>query len=301
VFIAFFGAACVGSAVVLALLAAGAARSAPLVAGNLRGPSTDLRQAMLDTSARQRVLEPGLLGVVRRLQRLTPVARLEALERRIQLAGASTRWTLERALAVKVSLGMAGLVMAGATAVMTTGLLRTLLVPVLPLLGFFAVDLAFHSQADRRRQTMSLELPDTIDQVTVSVGAGLGLDAALGRVARTGTGPLAEEITRLLQDTRAGMSRADALRALVARTDVPELRTVVLALIQAEGFGVPISQVLRVQSAELRLKRRQRAEERAMKLPVKVLFPLVTCILPTVFIVLLGPAGIRITRMFSQM
>jgi tight adherence protein C len=128
------------------------------------------------------------------------------------------------------------------------------------------------------------------------VEAGLGLDAAMARVAKVGDGPLASELLRTLQDMRSGMSRAEALRALAERADVPELRQFVSAVIQADSHGVPIARVLRIQSRELRTKRRQLAEEKAMKLPVKVLFPTVAFIFPALFVVLLGPAVMQIGR-----
>jgi tight adherence protein C len=171
------------------------------------------------------------------------------------------------------------------------------------LAGFLAFlpDLLLYNNAVKRRAQIELSLPDTLDQITISVEAGLGLEAAMARSGRSGNGPLAEELVRTLQDMQAGRSRAEALRALSDRTQVPDLNRVVLAMVQAENFGIPISRVLHVQAADLRVKRRQRAEEKAMKLPVKVLFPTVFCIFPTLFIVLLGPAGIRIAHAFHMM
>jgi tight adherence protein C len=130
------------------------------------------------------------------------------------------------------------------------------------------------------------------------VEAGLGFDAALGQVVRSTEGPLAQEIARMLQEMQVGVSRADALRAMAERNDVEELRGFVLAMVQAEQFGVSISKVLRSQAKQLRLKRRQRAEEKAMKVPVKILFPLIFCILPAMFVVLLGPGIIRVMQEF---
>ncbi len=139
-----------------------------------------------------------------------------------------------------------------------------------------------------------LALPDTLDQMTICVQAGLGFEAAMARAGQTGSGPLADEIIRTLQEMQIGANRADALRALAARTEVPELRQFVVSLLQAESYGLPISKVLTAQAAQLRVRRRQRAEERAQKMPVKMVFPLVLCILPTMFVVALGPAVIRI-------
>jgi len=150
--------------------------------------------------------------------------------------------------------------------------------------------------ATARQLDMSNALPDTLDQLTICVEAGLGFDAAMARAARSGAGPLNEELTHLLQDLRVGVPRHEALQSILDRTDVPELRQFVHALIQAETYGVPVSRILRTQAAEQREKRRFRAEERAMKLPVKVIFPLVFCILPVLFIVIIGPAFIHIAN-----
>jgi len=259
----------------------------------------DMRQAVLARSARERAVGPAVARLADRARRFTPHGVVEALERRILLAGTPPAWTIERVLAAKLVLtsALAGL-----------GLVRLLgspsagglfLAAGLAATGYLGPDLALRNRASKRQAAIGLALPDTLDQVTISVEAGLGFDAALARTARTGTGPLAEELLRTLQDARTGMSRAQALRRLLDRTAVPELSHFVSAVIQADAYGVPIAQVLRVQSAELRVKRRQKAEEKAMKIPVKVLFPLMVCILPCMFIVIVGPAGLRIARTFG--
>jgi tight adherence protein C len=167
------------------------------------------------------------------------------------------------------------------------------------VLGYAVPDLIIGSRGRQRQTQIGRELPDTLDQLTISVEAGLGFDAALMRVASTGTGPLAEELRRMLGELKVGVSRADAFRHLIDRTDVSELRHFALVLKQAEEFGLPIARVLRIQAAELRMKRRQRAEETAMKVPVKIVFPLVLCIFPALFVVLLGPAVIRVLRVLG--
>ena len=163
------------------------------------------------------------------------------------------------------------------------------------LVGYLGPDTVLARRARTRQLKISNELPDMLDQLTICVESGLGFDAALARISRSGHGPLSMELTRLLQDLRIGVPRADALGQLLERTDVAELRQFVHAVLQADTFGVPISRVLRSQAVEQREKRRFRAEERAMKLPVKVIFPLVFCILPVVFIVVLGPAYVHLT------
>ena len=134
--------------------------------------------------------------------------------------------------------------------------------------------------------------------MTVSVEAGLGFDAAMARSAEGRTGPLADELTRVLQDLQVGVSREVALDRMIERTDVPDLKAFVVAVRQSTRHGLPIAKVLHVQSQELREKRRARVEEKAAQLPVKIVFPLVFCILPSLFVVILGPAGINITDQF---
>jgi tight adherence protein C len=149
-----------------------------------------------------------------------------------------------------------------------------------------------------RTERLRTELPDAIDLLTISVEAGLAFDAALAQVARNTEGPLGQEFFRVLQEMQIGTGRIDALRALSERTDLDELRVFVGAMVQAEGFGIPVANVLRVQSREMRVKRRQRAEEKAQNVPVKILFPLIFCIMPALFIVVLGPAAIQMLQQF---
>ena len=277
------------------------ARSTPsrAVARNLGGNAvTDLRAAILERSASDRAVRPAVDMLARRARRLTPAGFVDALDRRIVLAGVQRTWPLERVLAAKLLLGAAGLGIGVLRLLDTLTLGRVVAAAGMAVAGFLLPDLLLWSRARERQQIIRRELPNTLDEVTISVEAGLGFEAALARVARSGSGPLAEELTRTLQEMQIGVPRHTALRHLADRTEVPDLRHFVIAVLQAEGYGIPIAQVLRVQSGELRLKRKQRAEELAMKIPVKVVFPLVVCILPTMFIVILGPAAIRISQTF---
>jgi tight adherence protein C len=166
------------------------------------------------------------------------------------------------------------------------------------LVGFFLPFYLIGSRARQRQNAIIKSLPDAFDLITTCVEAGLGLDAALSRVAEKVEGPFAQELQRALRDIALGKTRRDALKELGERTGVPDLIQFTNAVIQAEAMGSSIGQVLRVQSDQLRVRRRQRAEEAAYKAPVKMLFPLVLCIFPTLFIVILGPAIITIMQDF---
>jgi len=159
------------------------------------------------------------------------------------------------------------------------------------------VDVLLYNAGVKRQEKLQRALPDALDMLTVCVEAGLGFDAALAQVARNTTGPLAAEFSRVLQEMQIGKSRSQALRSLTDRTTVPELRSFVSALVQAGELGITIADVLREQAREMRLRRRQRAEEKAQKVPVKILFPLVFCLFPSMFIVIIGPGMISIAHL----
>jgi tight adherence protein C len=166
-------------------------------------------------------------------------------------------------------------------------------------LGFFVPNLYLYQATYERSQRIQRDLPDAIDLLTISVEAGLGFDAALQQVSRNTEGPLAEEFSRVLREMQIGQGRSAALRALSERTTVPELRSFVSAMVQADAFGIPVAQVLRVQSSEMRVKRRQRAETKAQQVPVKMTVPLIFCILPCLFIAVMGPAAISAMESFG--
>lgn len=254
----------------------------------------DARAARLQRGAGERAVTPLIDRLADLVRRVTPAGRIGSLERRLLLAGTPAGWTMERVLAAKVLLGGAGVVIGVFRLLVAPSGTGFLLALALAALGFFAPDLALRNKADKRREQIRRSLADAIDQLTVTVQAGLGLDAAIARVGGTTAGPLGDELTRVVQDVRAGMGRSDALLALTERVQLAELRQFVVALAQAEKLGVPVARTLQVQADEIRVKRRQHAEEQAMKLPVKILFPTVVCILPTLFIVVLGPAAISI-------
>ena len=162
--------------------------------------------------------------------------------------------------------------------------------------GFFVPDYWLRTRIRGRQKAILLGIPDTLDLLTISVKAGLGFDAALGKVIEKTEGPLSDEFRRAMAEVRIGKPRRDALKEMVARTNVPALTNFIGAIVQAEQLGVAIANVLEVQSEQLRIERRQRAEEMAAKAPIKMLFPLVGCIFPSMFIVILGPAMILIVQ-----
>ena len=231
---------------------------------------------------------------------LTPAGYVDRLRRKLVLAGRRKPDALDRFLGQQVlwMVGGSSAALLVASVVPVRGSTRLMLVPVLTAGFALAPRAALHRKARQRQRAIRRGLLNFVDLLAVTVEAGLGLDQALDRVAADVTGPLAEELRRLQGDLRAGAGRAAAMRALLERTDVPELRSFVSAVLQTEAFGVPIAPVLRAQSEEMRVRRRQRAQEQAQKAPVKMLIPTVCCIFPALFVVVLGPAMINIADAF---
>lgn len=232
--------------------------------------------------------------------RLTPTGYARKLQQRLDVAGNPPSWPASRVLAFK---GV-GLVFGGGVAGVLgahSGALVVLWTAVGATAGFMLPDLAVRNAGEKRQIELQKGLPDAIDMMTICVEAGLGLDAAMARVARELEGPVPAEFARVLQEMQFGKSRTQALRALAERTGVTELRTFVASLVQATEFGISIADVLRDQSRQMRIRRRQRAEEKAQKLPVKILLPLITCLLPAMFVVILGPALINIVHTLGHL
>lgn len=240
---------------------------------------------------------PGLLEGVGR--RLIPPAYVAFLDRLLGLAGRPASMPLGKVLGSKLAIGFAG-VTAGVylSSVGSTPLMK-LAGLFLLFLGYFIPDLLLYSKGLERQKVIQLELANTLDQMLISVEAGLGFEGAMARAGDNGKGPLAEELVRTLQDMQVGRSRRESYLALAERTNIPELRSFVQAVVQADTYGIAISRVLRVQAKVMRVKRRQRAEEKAMKLPVMILFPLLFFIFPVLFIAILGPAVINTIATFS--
>jgi tight adherence protein C len=259
------------------------------------------QQGIVDTPFRQRILLPSLLRASQLGRRLTVTGSVERLQRRLEEAGSPAAWDVDRVLALKVLGGLA-LPLLGCSLALLAGLnpLTTIAIGLaLGVGGFLAPNVIVVNAVNGRRDKIRRALPDTIDLLTINVEAGLAFNAALAQVARKTDGPLADELFRVLQEMQIGLGRSAALKALAERTNVPELRSFVLAMVQADTFGIPIANVLRVQAREIRVKRSQQVEEKAQKVPVKILFPLIFCIMPTLLIVVVGPAAVRILETFA--
>jgi tight adherence protein C len=272
----------------------GASRSLAAIKAWRAAPSS--LRAETERGFGERLIEPAVRRLSGLGRRLTPPGRLDKIRKRLDLAGNPAGWTLERVLAAKLLGGLVlpvvAILLAVAAGLSPLGVVVAAIAGA--AVGYFAPDMALSELGSKRTERIQHDLPDALDLLTVSVEAGLGFDAALTQVARNTEGPLAEEFFRVLQEVQLGMSREEALRAFAECTDLEELKGFVAAVVQADAFGVPIANVLRVQSGEIRVKRRQRAEEQAQKVPVKILFPLIFCIMPSLFIVVLGPAVIQI-------
>jgi tight adherence protein C len=262
--------------------------------------SVDLRQQDLEGSPLDRMILPSARRLGRGVVRLTPFDLHARINEQIVLAGNPPGWDAERLVALKIVGGIAGTIV-GAFLVALLPVpvsLKVAFVLVVAFIGYVLPSTQLRLMASSRQRLIQRQLPDVMDLLTISVEAGLGFDAALAQVTHNVPGPLSEEMARLLQEVQIGVSRADAFRHLSDRTNVPELQSFVLSMIQADLFGVSIANVLRAQSRELRQKRRQRAEEIAQKIPVKLLFPMIFLVLPALFIVVLGPGAIKIYQQF---
>jgi tight adherence protein C len=230
--------------------------------------------------------------------RLTPKGYTGWLDKLVARAGRPARLPLDRLLIAKPSLALVVGVVGIFFVMKNPSGPGVLYVVLLGVLAYFIPDILIHGRGAERQKAIELELPNTLDQMLISVEAGLGFETAMARAGQNGKGPLAAELMRTLQDMQVGRSRKDSYLSLAARTDVPDLRSFVRAVVQADIYGIAIANVLRAQAKQMRVKRRQRAEEKAMKLPVKVLFPLMFCILPVLFIVIIGPAVINVMKNF---
>jgi tight adherence protein C len=247
----------------------------------------------------ERTLRPLAASMSGRMSRIASSSFSERTEKRLALAGNPGDLRVTDWLGIKAIGAVLGGVLFFILFVLV-GLLGfpifigLILTVVGVLLGYTLPEFWLGGRVRKRQKAILLMIPDALDLLTISVRAGLGFDAALGKVVEKLKGPLSDEFRRALAEVRVGKARRDALRDIVPRTEVVPLTNFIGAIIQAEQLGVSISKVLQVQSEQLRIERRQRAEEQAAKAPIKMLFPLVGCIFPSLFIVILGPAIILI-------
>jgi tight adherence protein C len=239
------------------------------------------------------------VGIGRRLTRADTADRLK---HKLDVAGNPPGWDVNRIIGLKV-LGMGVLGIIAFLYMLGSGhpVERVLLVSAgLGATGYLLPNILIHNAGQKRERLMQNALPDALDLLTISVEAGLGFDAAVARVSKNTSGPLAQEFSRLLQEMQIGVGRMEAMRAMAERSSLKDLKSFCLAMVQADQLGIPIARVLRIQSKEMRVKRRQRAEEKAQKVPVKILFPLIFFILPCMFIVILGPVIISMMEFFGS-
>jgi len=227
--------------------------------------------------------------------RLSPGTTSSSLQRRLDVAGNPSGWTPDRILAVK-GLGLITLGVIGALFGLRHPALLVVGGGVGAAAGFFLPDVLLYNAGLKRQQRIPVAMPDALDLLTICVESGLGFDAALAQVARNIDGPIAAEFARVLQEMQFGKSRTEAMRAMAERCPVTELQSFVTALIQSTELGIPVGDILREQSKEMRIRRRQRAEEAAQKVPVKITFPLILCLFPALLVAVLGPGVVEISH-----
>lgn len=254
----------------------------------------------IDRPFSERVWEPLQARTLGLGRRLSGADSADRIRRKLDLAGNPPGWTVDRVTSGKIVGAVVGLAVALLFSLMLGAGTPVRLAVVLGglVVGFFGPNLYLYQKAYDRSLQIQRDLPDAIDLMTISVESGLGFDAAVQQVSRNTDGPLADEFSRVLREMQIGQGRAAALRAMSDRTNVADLKTFVSSMVQADSFGVPVGQVLRVQSSEMRVKRRQRAEEKAQQVPVKITIPLIFCILPCLFVAVMGPAVISIMDSF---
>jgi tight adherence protein C len=261
------------------------------------------RDAEMLVPLADRALLPVLNGLTDIGRRFTPVGYIEKVRLKFTYAGDSSSDAVDRFLAVRAVTAVCALLSViitfFTTLIPVEGTSKLLVGALLVMIFLVGPDSWLNRKVTERQHQMQITLPDVLDLLTISVEAGLGFEQAMDRVIDAVPGPLSDEFSRMLGETRAGSNRADAMRAMDERCNVPELRSFVLAILQADTFGVSIGRVLRAQSEEMRIKRRQLAQEKAQKAPVKMLIPMVFCIFPALFVVVLGPAALNIKDNFK--
>jgi tight adherence protein C len=256
----------------------------------------NIRDQELAESIGGRVFVPLVARATAIARRITPIDTRDRIAKKLVLAGSPAGWDAERVLAFKI-IGAVGGFILGVVAtrlVDFSQLIQVVVIGLLTFVGFIAPDSTLSRKVEERQTDILKTLSDTLDLLTISVEAGLSLNAAIAQVVQNVPGVLSAEFARMLQEIQLGVPRSEAFRHLADRTDVEELNAFALAMIQADVFGVSIASVLRTQAQQLRIKRRQRAEAKAQQTPVKIVFPLILCVLPSLFVVIVGPGAIQI-------
>lgn len=252
------------------------------------------REEVLESAFAERALGPIVNKFGSFALRFTPQGWNTRTNKRLTQAGWFPRFDANSWAAIRVVSILVAIVLYFFAQQYAEGTQKLLFVLLFAVLGLYGPEAIITRRIDERKKGIEKDLPDVIDLLVISVEAGLGFEAALGRVVQNVPGELSDEFSRMLQETRVGVSRHEAMKSLADRTDVDDLNSFILSMNQADAFGVSIARMLRVQADEIRVRRRQRAQERAFAAPVKMVFPLVLCIFPSIFVVLLGPAIIQI-------
>jgi tight adherence protein C len=297
-FLTFFG-------ILLLLLGLGGPKKDDPMARRLsdaaRGGIPTLDDREMQASFYDRFFRPLAGGLATFLSRFTPAQSLESTQKRLLNAGLMGQMQVSDFIGLKGLSTIGGLAFAALLILLahSASASAVLVVIVFGLVGYLIPDLWLRSKTRQRKTAIANALPDSIDLLTISVEAGLGFDQALARIVSKSNNLLALEFGQVLRQMRLGVARRDALRELVERTGVEDLSQFVGAIIQAEQLGASIGRVLRIQSAEMRVRRRQRAQKLAQQAPIKMLFPMAFLILPSIFVVVLGPAIPRIVHVFD--
>jgi tight adherence protein C len=259
-----------------------------------------VREQELLSPLKDRALAPVLQGLTGLGRRFTPQGYVDKVKTKFATLGAGSIDALDRFLAMRV-LTVALIPVAWflvVTVLPVTGMMRLMCLGLVSVALLLGPDATLNRKVAERQHELRMMLPEVMDLLVISVEAGLGFEQALDRCVQNVPGALTEEFNRMLGETRAGSTRGDAMRAMEKRTNIPEMRSFVMAVLQADTFGVSIGRILRAQADEMRIKRRQLAQEKAMKAPVKMLVPMVFCIFPAIFVICLGPAMLEIMKSF---
>jgi tight adherence protein C len=247
---------------------------------------------------RERAMEPMRESMAKWVLKINPRTSLESISLKLLGAGLGRRITPTGFLAAKGVLAATGALVGLVVSSMAGSATGLIFLVGLAAAGFFGPDYFVSLKARGRRERIRADLPDALDLLAVSVEAGLGFDGAIAKITEHMEGPLADEFGLALGEMRIGESRQDALKRMADRVDAPELSSFTRAIIQADQLGTSLGRILRVQAADSRMRRQAAAEEKAMKAPIKMLFPTVLFIFPSIFLVILGPAFMNLEKVF---